>query len=269
MKKARPPERDEERVARELVARELSVPVSRNDDGLADMQPDAIIHLTSGPVPLEVVRDHDVAYNRLKSAADKRGWRVSTSPNQPGWFVSLRHDADYRRVRAQIPSILEDVPVAWFSDGREPDEDLLLDYNCDYALVCHLLEAVGVVYLQVLSNEPGIIRLSTEGWNSWDDPIGLIPWISRVLERERDVSDKLQRHGGEQRHAFIWASPGTSWQVNSVLRNDDDDEPAIPDEAPRLPSGVTHLWVASVMSRRDVLYWSPTAGWKRASGLTI
>lgn len=52
------------------------------------------------------------------------------------------------------------------------------------------------------------------------------------------------------------------------LRNDDDDEPNIPDDAPRLPSGVTHLWVASVMSQRNVVYWSPTAGWKRAKGPT-
>lgn len=268
MKKVRPPERDEERVARELVAQELSVTVSRNDDGLADKQPDAIIHLPGGPAPLEVVRDHDVDYNRLKNAGDKRGWSITVPPEQPGWFVSLRHDADYRRVRSQIASILQDVPVVWFQDGSAPHEDVFLGDDRDYALVGHLLERIGVVYLRALPDTPGVIRLSTEGWYSWDDPIELIPWISRVLEREHDVSEKLERHGGDQRHAFLWASAGSSWLVNSTLLDDDDNEPSVPREAPRLPPGVTHLWVASVLSRRDVLYWSPTVGWRRTRGPT-
>jgi hypothetical protein len=269
MKKQRPAEGLEECVARELVALELNVEVSRYDDGSADNQPDALIHFPTGPVPLEVVRDHDVAFNRFDNAARKIGWSVITSPDQPGWYVSLRHTADLRHVRAQLPALLQDLPVHWFQSESTPGDAVFLQDDREYALASYLLERLGVVFLQPLPEKAGVIRLTAEGWYSWDDPIELIPWISRVLTREYDVSEKLAKHGGAQRHAFIWTSTGSPWSVNSMLRHDDDDEPSVPHEPPQLPSGVTHLWVASSMSRRDLLYWSPEDGWKRAKGLPI
>lgn len=268
MKKNRPAEGELEQWAREIVAFELGVEVTRNDDGTADGQPDALIHLPRGPVPLEVVADHDVPYLKLQDAGRKRGKRIPTPFGQTGWFVSLRHSSDRRLVDERLPKLLKDVPTEWFATGSAPFDDVLLFDDPEYTHLSYLLDKIGVVYLSAWPAEPGVIRLSEEGWYSWDDPIELVPWISRVLQRERDVPTKLARHGGAQLHAFIWATPGSSWYVNSTLRHDDDDEPVTPDLPPDLPPGVTHVWVASVMSRRHVLYWGAEEGWKRGVGLS-
>ena len=44
-------------------------------------------------------------------------------------------------------------------------------------------------------DRPGSIGFGTKGWTSWQDPVTVTGWIARVLDREADVAEKLQRHG--------------------------------------------------------------------------
>lgn len=57
------PERPDERAARQIVARVLGLRVSRFEDGTSDSQVDALIHGSDGPAALEVVGDHEEAFN--------------------------------------------------------------------------------------------------------------------------------------------------------------------------------------------------------------
>ena len=78
------PEGQLERLARHIVAQELSVVVDRNDDGTADRQPDGMILYPTYSAPLEVVSDEDPLYasqayqlakrGRSIPALDHRGW---------------------------------------------------------------------------------------------------------------------------------------------------------------------------------------------------
>lgn len=87
------------------------------------------------------------------------------------------------------------------------------------------LAELGVAYLAAYPDRSGLIGFGTKGWNSWQDPITVAAWISRVLDREADVADKLQRHGGRERHALIWATLGSTWAVSNALNWHKDAPP--------------------------------------------
>lgn len=253
------PKRDEgrlEELAREIGAHELGVPVARFDDGSAPSQVDAFIHLAEGPVPLEVVGDHHVEHERQWRALEKFGRSVDLESGAQGWWVTVAHWADIRRVRVALPGLLAAIPPEEDRDWLEPD-------------VPDDAWALGVVGLQ-RTESPGRAYISDEGWNSWDDPVGLNEWVERVLARETDVPAKLREVDAPERHAFIWATIGSAWWVDRQLIFEDDDdgeEEELPVSGPTLPDGITHVWVAAYITRRGCLYYSARDGWRRADWL--
>jgi hypothetical protein len=250
-----------ERLARQTVAQQLGVPVTQFDDNSRESMPDALIHLPLGAVPLEIIGDHDAEHESLWAALESHGRRIETAPGQPSWYVTLRHHAHLKTVRKQLPGLLADLPLEPFRD-HGPGGDTYFD---DPLLrkIDEQLDNLNVDFLTPINEQFGYIRLSTAGWNSWDDPIDFLSWIPRVLSHHRDVAMKLIRHGGAERHAFIWVTSGSPWFVNSQLTDDDDDERSVPLQSPLLPDGITHLWIASVFAKRGVLYWSSDRGWQR------
>ena len=293
MSSSRPVERPLERMARVIVAHHLDTLVERSDDGTAPGQPDGLIYLPDGGhAPLEVVSDHDVAHAKLSDALDRQGDTITTSSGEPGWYIALRHGSNLKRIRRRVPEILHELPAAEFLEGVVPADTWAV--GPDHADRLDELSELGVSYLAAYPDQPGVIGIGTKGWSSWEDPIDVVSWISRVLDREDDVAAKLQRHGGPERHAFIWATLGSAWAVNSALNwhpdapplpapigpDIDDDlwsalldpermsgEPA-PLSDPKLPPGITHLWLASSLSRRGALHWSPDGGWDRTDWRT-
>jgi hypothetical protein len=288
MSSERPEERPLERMARAIVARHLDTLVERSDDGTAPGQPDGLIYLTNGSyAPLEVVSDHDVPHRRLRDALVRQGETITIASDAPGWYVALHHGTNLKRIRQHLPEILQELPPSEFIEGAVPADTWAA--GPDHAHRLDQLSELGVAHLAAYPDRPGLIRLSTKGWSSWQDPVTVTGWISRVLEREADVAEKLHRHGGPERHALIWATLGSAWAVNDAL-NWHSDAPTLPtpngpdvdDELwemllgpdhehrlpaplpdPALPTPITDLWIASTLSHRGALHWSPEGGWER------
>ncbi|MBT1669650.1 hypothetical protein KK092_09675 [Curtobacterium flaccumfaciens pv. flaccumfaciens] len=293
MSSKRPEERPLERMARAIVAHHLDTLVERSDDGKAPGQPDGLIYLTDGShAPLEVVSDNDVPHRRLSDALDRQGETIAIARNAPGWYVALHHGSNLKRIRQRVPEILHELPPSEFIDGVVPADTWAA--GPDHADRLEELAELGIAYLAAYPDRPGLIRFGTKGWSSWQDPVTVTGWISRVLDREADVAEKLQRHGGPERHALIWATLGSAWAVNDSL-NWHPDAPALPkpigpdvDEEfwemlprpehehrppaplpdPDLPAPITHLWIASSLSRRGALHWSHDGGWERTDWRT-
>ncbi|WP_414173038.1 hypothetical protein [Clavibacter tessellarius] len=260
---ARPDEGDLERWARKIVSESLGVPVDRYDDGLENGQVDAVIRTEAGPAPLEVVGDHDGAFTKTWNRLKANEFRFVADPEQPSWHVIVSRSAQLKKLEKSLPAQLAsmtyadnpfDYPSATNFDSEDDYEERLRTRQA--------LERHGVQWLAPIDGT-GIIRASVEGWNSWEDPIEFLPWIPRILNRHPDKAAKLQRFGGAETHVFIWATVGKVWSVNSMLMQDDDDQPSMPQGAPVLPDGVTDVWIASTMSRRDCLHWSPRTQWER------
>jgi hypothetical protein len=244
-----------ERLARRIVAEALGVEVTRYDDGSAPRQVDALIHLPSGSVPLEVVSDEDPAFEQQWAELGRRGHVIRTDlPSS--WYVFLTNRGHVRELHAQLLRL----PADWPWDGGADEYELPA-----------ALEKLGVADVveaeRIGADDRGKIVLSHQGWNSWDDPVELNEWVTRVLDRESDVAAKLELHGGRERHVFIWARPGSAWAVNSLLADDDDDNNE-PVHGPALPAGITHVWVASTMTRRGCLVLENDR-WRRTGWITI
>jgi len=241
------PERPEEELARRIVAAELAVPVRRYENGTQNSMVDHVIELPSGPVPLEVVGDHDVAHIRLWDALEKRGRAIWVPDLQSGWYVTLDHKTSLKRLERELPQLMRD----W--------ETTLLRDRIDDGIPDELLR-VGVTYLAPYG-ERGCLSLSTEGWNSWDDPVELNEWVQRVLEREADVATKVKAFGATEGHVFIWASSGSAWAIRHALRDEDEDD--LPSAAPVLPDGVTEVWVGVTWANSGRVRYSG-GRWQRA-----
>ena len=147
-------------------------------------------------------------------------------------------------------------------------------FGSDYHLTDELV-ALGVTYVSAFpAAEPGTIYLRHEGWANWENRGELNDWVLRVLARESDVGDKLATHGGIERHAFIWATPSSPWDVNAVLRDEAEALGlSIPTAAPTLPSSITHIWVASTWTPHQALVtrdnrWHRVE-WPREAGKAI
>lgn len=293
MSSKRPEERPLERMARAIVAHHLDTLVERSDDGTAPGQPDGLIYLTDGSyAPLEVVSDNDVPHRRLSDALDRQGATITIAPDAPGWYVALHHGSNLKRIRQRVPEILQELPPTEFIDGVVPADTWAA--GPDHAGRLDELAEIGVAYLAGYPDRAGLIGFGTKGWSSWQDPVTVTGWISRVLDREADVAEKLQRHGGPERHALIWATLGSAWAVNDALNwhpgapelpkplgPDIDKEfwemllgpeherrPPAPLPDPDLPAPITHLWIASTLSRRGALHWSHDGGWERTDWRT-
>jgi hypothetical protein len=83
--------------------------------------------------------------------------------------------------------------------------------------------------------------------------------VQFLTDTAPDVPRKLAASGYPERHAFIWATVTTPYEIASILDGD-----ALPTEAPDLPDGVTHLWVGGWYAGPRTLYWRPDHGWSEA-----
>jgi hypothetical protein len=73
---ARSNERANERLARHIVSTVLGVPVDRFEDGMANRQVDALIHYPDRLAALEIVADHDAAFNAQWDALNRLGHKL-------------------------------------------------------------------------------------------------------------------------------------------------------------------------------------------------
>jgi hypothetical protein len=78
-----------------------------------------------------------------------------------------------------------------------------------------------------------------------DDPDELPRWVERFLVETPYVRKKLEKSGYEERHAFIRVTISTYYAAAATLY---DDSP-LSRLAPKLPGGISHLWVAGCLMR--------------------
>jgi len=243
------PERLEEELARRAVAAHLKVEVSRFEDGTSNGQVDALIHIRDG-FPLEVVSEHDVTYRKLWIALGKYGHSIEASLSHD-WYVRLNRLAIVRDIYEVILNELPPPEDASDLVGVDPSPKLArLGVRAVTAVPNP--EHKGTIYFMA--------PISTGSGGA--DTLG--EWASRFLESQSDVAEKLERHGGEQRHAFVW---GTGFSDVGARLQMSGAGPA-PAADPTLPAAITHLWVGSLIVGHEVMYWSPDSGWVKTGWFT-
>ncbi|WP_447925124.1 hypothetical protein [Georgenia muralis] len=240
-----PRDRPEERAAQDLVEAALATVVHPHDDGSEPGMVDYLVDRPTGRAPLEVIfdRQNDAAAQH-KALRDTN--HVLAIPDlRSAWGIHLRPGAHLKRLRAYLAT-----------PGWEP-----CPHPGRHQPVPPDLARLGVSALFPLSRAtPRTVQLnqavSTDDLGS--DP--LPAWVTAVLADQDDVPTKLKRIQADERHVFIWATWTSSLPVQFEL--EDRGQP-VPDTAPDLPDGVTHVWVAGTTSSAGCLVWFPDRGWWR------
>lgn len=249
-------ERPNEKAARHIVAEALGVSVRRFEDGSAPGQVDASFAYPNGRTAgLEVVADHEDAFNAQWSAIDRIGRKLTVPGLDGAWTAQLSRRAKVRGVAKHLP----DLAVRWQHElGDSCPRPRRRDDTPE------AIRRLGVRTLRRLegSEQSGIIRLHTEGWGGVAGSGELAPFVERILSDHADVPAKLARHDADERHAFIWSTIGTDYGVQFALENREQPPPT---EAPILPEGVTHVWVAGSFTSQGVYAWFPDRGWWRTT----
>lgn len=249
-------ERPNERMAREIVAETLRVPVSCHDDNTQGSMVDALIHYPDGSLgAMEIVADHDDRFNKMWDALEKVGHSLPVVGLSRGWNVVLAHGADLRRVTAELPDLLRGMealeqadlrPMSWGRNVELTDRAASLGVRMAYA---------------VDHTPPGTVHLRAEGWSGFITTVSLADWVHDVLARHPRKLSKLLAHDGvRERHIFIWATVGSNFSIQNLLMK--REQTAIAEQAaPNLAEGISHLWVAGSMSSQGGAGWSADRGW--------
>lgn len=241
-------ERPNERAARHVVARVLGHRVSRHEDGKFDSQVDALIHGPDEIAALEVVADHEEAFNAQWAALERLNHRLEVPSLQRLWSAQLARTAKVRDVVKRLPDLVLALERSQHSDAERAEA----------------LDAIRRLRVQTIrpveGAQPGRINLHVEGWGGWST-LTMAQYVEKVLAAAPDVPRKLKLHPALAKHAFIWTTISTDHGIQSMLER---REQPLPTDPPSLPEGVTHVWIAGSFTSQGAVAWFPDRGWWRA-----
>ena len=175
-----------------------------------------------------------------------------------GWFAHLAEGVDVKRAKRMLPDILAAFEKAGIEEidfyGVGLEEDL------DWA-VARLRDA-RVAAVKASLSDAGTIYLSGSLWTGFMsvDPESVVRFVEEFVSRRHSDVAKLVESGADERHLFIWS--GYYSEGVADLRALGRDVGHLPERAPKLPGGVTHVWVAMEGARPSrIVHWSPDRGW--------
>jgi len=260
---------DVEWSAARVVARFTGERVYLQDDGSEPSMADMRIERANGDHAfVEVWTDTDEATAAMFHELLRPELRLPAEWPAPHltrvWHVTVSKKARFRSgPRGQLGLEKDLVPVLAKMEAAEfvAAGDHLL--KSTRPLVARLRE-LGVCQVASRPSKPGeqgLVQLSPAGitgsneqsWKSLDD------WLAVTLAKPEldDNWKKLKATGARELHFMMgvtWSSPG---DVYFALT----DNPTIPSVAPKLPEGITHLWVFDAINFDRALVWSAERAW--------
>ena len=254
--------RPEEHWAREVIAYALQVPVVQHDDGTVEGMHDLDVVYPDRPrAAVEVTTAADGESIALWNLLNGNGrWIEPTL--RGGWAVSLLPTARAKRVRKELPPLLNVLE-------RSGIKEVHVGHSRADPAAAQLASDLGVTDLfQSDTDFPGSIYPTVElgsdrsGGMVADTGEALGTWVGEFLRGDdrRDVRDKLLRSGAEERHAFL-ILPSFAQVEFSVMELLMRDEAPLPEAPPALPVEVTRVWATSSWSSGRGMRWSPDQGW--------
>lgn len=146
-----PTERRNERLARHIVSTALAVPVERYEDGSAPAQVDGVIRYAGRNGWLEIIGDHDSAFNSQWSALERINHQLAVPGLQRRWSVWLLRRASVKKVAQKLPDLLLRSQDAQGDKGMDIEDELA---------------AIGVVGANRIDDDrSGVVHLHAEGWS--------------------------------------------------------------------------------------------------------
>lgn len=244
----------------------MGAPVVQHDDQSTPGMHDLEIHYADGRVGAVEVTAAEDEQLAARQAAISREPELRHRGLKHGWLVVLAEGARVKTARTELPGLLSaleragSLDVDVFTAASFDDEehlswvpDHLARAKVQSAKATDLYPAGTIVITAAMS----VAWLSTTP----DDVVTFVEDF--ITSRPTDVA-KLQRADADERHLFIWSGTHSTGQVE--LRALGLDVSGLPQRAPRLPEGITHVWVApQAMRPSRTVTWSAATGWTAPS----
>jgi hypothetical protein len=226
------------------------VTVEQHDDGRENAMHD-----------LTLVRHGDVfGACEVTAAADRTAietWNVAhgdqgrwvVSGLRGGWLLTLDPRCKIRALRQEAPDLLRRLE-------ETPSEEVAV----------RGLQQLGVVDArQGPTSFPGSVYITIQrpseftGGMVADNGDPLVEWFDRWVRepQQRHNLDKLAKAHPLETHLFV-AFPGFASAPFTVAHLLMRDAPPLPKAAPRLPDGLTHVWLTSFWTTGAIYHWSGT-----------
>lgn len=263
---------DVEGYAARIVARLTGEETTLQDDNSAPAMPDIRVDYADGRVGyVEVATDIDTQYAQMVSLLRERGGGIPRKLAAPDlnriWYLTLSGRTNLARLDHRVGGLLAALAAADATvEYPQRALQMAVSSNADIRAL-HELGVVGLSWSPVKQAEGeaevGLVQMYPAGTGGpaevdWDS---FLEWINKLVSSKRFVPkcNKLLRIKADERHLFIGTSYSTSWAGFVALTF---DCATLPQASPRLPEGITHLWIFNVQCPERCLVWSAEHGWR-------
>lgn len=216
----------------------------------------------------EVTAAADGGSIQLWNVANGREERHIEPGLQGGWWLALKPTCRWNRLMSGFRELLEDLEARKITDSGRSSTLPDVQERLDVLGIDHKMQSEtkypGSVYFTI--DRPsvmsaGVVPETGGSLCSW-----LKDWIADPA-RERKIAKLLKSLAAEKRlFVFLPGSSEAPLVAADVLMRDGGPLPTRP---PRLPDGLTHLWVMSAWSSGNLFAWGSTDGWSRHEKITI
>jgi hypothetical protein len=269
--------------AARVIARLTGARVLLQDDNSKDAIPDIRLEYDSGTIGVgEVTVDIDGQYAAMTSGLmkdpNRSGQRIPRPVLVPDsgrtWFVGVSGAFRLQCVDGELPELLVGLEKIGQVFEQYVDFDQFVAAGDDRT---GKLVDLGVVRIcsRVQTAEDreqyggGVALLHPEGASGYvEDAIEDFGSDLNALLRGPKMKskvDKLNRANADERHLFLGTSYSSPWSIHYMLSS---YAQVIPDQAPELPAGVTHLWLMDAQWPGVCLLWSSFDQWLQLPGRT-
>ena len=220
--------------------------------------PDFEIHYADGRFGIGEVGLHEDPILAAAWAAIHKSdtpQQITLSPGMGMWTVGFAVVPNIKKLTNMIFTL-----ITYLRDERLTELDIQNDYPS--GKVADFARDLGISYISFL--EGGTADLATfflpfTGGAVPTDPDMIVDWVEGVLLSHdfKDSWTKLLPFECDEKHVFFMTSNRTPFGIDELLRR-----PARPMRTPKLPGGLTHIWIISRYGDASAISWFEEAGWQ-------
>lgn len=184
--------------------------------------------------------------------------QVVLPPGTGKWTISLTRGASIKDLYQGLPPLIEEI----LESGKT---DLDIVGSWPPGPIADRARQLGIEYAGRVEDSEfsrAIFWMPGTGGYIPSDPNVIVDWVGEVVtdKNYEDMTRKLLDREADERHIFIISGSQTSFGVDERLRRLDD---GLPNRAPTVPTGISHVWVAARFTYREgsVGLWTADGGW--------
>ncbi len=228
-------------------------------------EPDFRIEYIDGRIGIGEIGWHEDPVERAAWAAvhkSKTAQIIDLPKGYGSWALGLVRGANIKRLNTQLHEFISHLLTSGVSEL-----DLANEWSTNE--LYETAKSFGIEYIYQnpdRKSDRAIFFLQGSGGAVPSNGNLVVPWIESVLRSEEykdsweklDRHEKRQMHKFDEKHVFIIVGSRTDFGIYMLMRNIENN---LPGANPKLPGGVTHIWIMGNVQGANPIVWSMDQGW--------